>query len=319
MLHKGRWVEDFQPLQASDGRGGFVRLQAGFRNWVTVDGRAGPTGEAGFKAEPGRYHLYVALICPWASRTLMARALKGLQEVVSVSVLDPRITDKVWRFAGSWGGIEGAQADALYGLDYLYQLYLKACPEYSGRVTVPVLWDRQRETIVSNESADIVRMLNSGFGELADSAVDLYPQALQSEIDQVNEFLYPRFNNGVYRAGFATAQAAYEEAVYQVFESLAYIEERVSRSRFLLGEQFTETDIRSFVTLIRFQPAYYALFKTNLRPLSDYPAIGDYMRRIYALPGIAETVNIEHIKQGYYSIKALNPLGIVPVGPANVL
>jgi putative glutathione S-transferase len=282
-----------------------------FRNWITPDGSAGAGGEAGFRAEAGRYHLYVALICPWASRTLMARKLKGLEEVVSVTVVEPFLYDRCWRF----GDYPGAGADPLYDAEYLYELYTRADPAYTGQVTVPVLWDRRRHTIVNNESADIVRMFNSGFGALAEQAIDLYPAALRADIERMNERLYDSFNNGVYRAGFATTQQAYEEAVGQVFDCVAFLECHLENRAWLVGGQLTEADIRAFVTMVRFDVAYFSLFKTNLTRLRDCPNISRYMRRIHALPGIAETVNIDHIKRGYYSIKALNPLGIVPLGP----
>jgi putative glutathione S-transferase len=316
MLVNGQWAEDFQPVHDTDEEGGFVREDAGFRHWITADGRPGPSGEGGFVAEPGRYHLYVALICPWASRTLMVRALKGLQDAVSVTVLDPRLTDKVWRFGGDADALPGSQADPHYGAEFLYELYLHARPDYTGQVTVPVLWDKQRETIVSNESSEIIRMLNSAFGAVAANDLDLYPPALQAEIDAVNERLYHRFNNGVYRAGFATTQIAYNKAVHDVFDSLDFIERRLDEQDFLVANRLTEADVRVFVTLVRFDSAYYGLFKTNLRRVSDYPNISEYIRRIYDLPGVAGTVNTDHIKTGYYSIRALNPSGIVPVGPA---
>jgi putative glutathione S-transferase len=316
MLINGQWAKDFHPVQGTDEEGGFVREESGFRNWITVDGRPGPSGEVGFAAETNRYHLYVALICPWASRTLMVRKLKGLEDIVSVTVLEPQLTDKVWRFGGNAESINGAQSDPLYGSEYLYELYLRAKPDYTGQITVPVLWDRQRETIVNNESSEIIRMLNDGFGDLADNHLDLYPLHLRDEIDSVNDRLYHYFNNGVYRAGFATTQVAYEKAVQDVFESLEFIEQRLQDQIYLVGDQLTEADVRAFVTLVRFDLAYYGLFKTNLKQVRDYPNIRAYIQRIHALPGIAETVNIEHIKAGYYSIRALNPSGIVPVGPA---
>lgn len=309
MLINGKWAKDFEPRHETDEEGGFVREASSFRNWIT------PDGKGGFAAKAGRYHLYVALICPWACRTLMARKLKGLESVVSVSVVDPRITPKVWRFGGFDGCLPGAEPDPLYASDYLYELYQRAKPDYSGQITVPVLWDKQRETIVNNESSEIIRIFNSGFGDLADGRIDLYPAALREEIDQVNERLYERFNNGVYRAGFAETQQAYSSAVRDVFDSLDFIEQRLQGEAFLVGDRLTEADIRAFVTLARFELAYHGLFKTNLRHLSDYPRIRDYLQRIYQLPGMAETVNPEHIKAGYYSIAALNPSGIVPDGP----
>jgi putative glutathione S-transferase len=311
MLVDGKWTENWQPVQASDAKGGFVRQISGFRHWVTPDGSAGPTGNAGFVAEAGRYHLYVALICPWASRTLIARKLKGLQEAISISVVDPRLGDQGWAF----GGYPGTEPDALNGASFLHEIYTKADPHYTGRATVPVLWDKKLGTMVNNESADIVRMLNAGFGDLA-SGPDLYPEALRSQIDAINADIYPRLNNGVYRAGFATTQLAYEEAFDDVFSMLDSLEARLQTGGpFLFGEALTEADIRLFVTLVRFDAAYHGLFKCNLRRLADYSAVSRYLATMLAVPGVAETVSIEHIKAGYYSIKALNPNGIVPKGP----
>lgn len=315
MLVNGKWVENWQPVQAKDEKGGFVRQVSSFRNWVTPDGSAGPTGEPGFKAEAGRYHLYVALICPWASRTLIARKLKGLEDVVSLSITEPAITDQGWRF----GTFPGAIPDSVNGAVYMHEIYTRAAPEFTGRATVPVLWDKQRQTIVNNESADIVRIFNAGFGALATDTYDLYPEELRAGIDPLNDRIYAKLNNGVYRAGFATTQIAYEEAFRAVFEMLDELEQRLSDGRsFLFGERFTEVDIRLFVTLIRFDAAYHGLFKTNLRRIADYPALSAYKDRVRAVPGVDGTVNIDHIKRGYYSIKALNPGGIVPLGPEKV-
>lgn len=312
MLVNGKWTANWHPVQASDAKGGFVRQISGFRNWVTPDGSPGVTGDGGFQAEADRYHLYVAFICPWASRTLMARKLKGLESVISVSIVEPQLLDQGWHF----GDYPGANGDELNGTEWLHQLYTMADPHYTGRATVPVLWDKKRKTIVSNESADIVRMLNSGFGALASSDIDLYPAALSVEIDQLNDEIYPKLNNGVYRAGFATTQVSYEEAYHDVFSMLQTLETRLADGRqFLLGSQFTEADIRLFVTLIRFDAAYHGVFKCNFRQLREYPHLNSYVKRILDMPGIRSTVNIDHIKQGYYSIKALNPNGIVPVGP----
>jgi putative glutathione S-transferase len=307
MLVDGKWVENWQPVQAKDEKGGFVRQVSTFRNWVTPTGEAGPTGIGGFQAEAGRYHLYVALICPWASRTLIARKLKHLDDVISVSVVEPTMTDQGWAFADG--------ADPVNHARYMHEIYTKADSHVNGRATVPVLWDKATGTIVNNESADIVRMLNTGFGALA-SGPDLYPEPLRSEIDALNDRIYPRLNNGVYRAGFATTQVAYEEAFRDVFTELDALEALLDDDRtYVLGEALTETDIRLFVTLVRFDAAYHGLFKTNLKRIADYPRLQAWMERFYAVPGVAETVNISHIKRGYYSIKTLNPLGIVPVGP----
>ncbi|WLD98811.1 glutathione S-transferase family protein [Agrobacterium leguminum] len=312
MLVDGKWTAEWHPVQATDKKGGFVRQTSGFRNWVTPDGSAGPTGEGGFAAESGRYHLYVALICPWASRTLIGRKLKKLEEVISVSVVEPALFDEGWKF----GDYPGSDRDTLNGFTYMHEVYTSADPHYTGRATVPVLWDKKTKTIVNNESADILRMLNSGFGALADNSVDLYPEALRDEIDALNDHIYPRLNNGVYRTGFATTQVAYEEAFADVFATLQELESRlISGGPFLFGDHLTETDVRLFVTLVRFDAAYYGLFKCNLRRIADYPALQAYMMRVLTIPGVRDTVNIDHIKRGYYSIKALNPTRIVPVGP----
>ncbi|RKZ34824.1 MAG: glutathione S-transferase family protein [Gammaproteobacteria bacterium] len=312
MLVDGKWNESWRPVQAVDEDGRFLRQASVFRNWITPDGAPGATGAGGFDAASGRYHLYVALICPWASRTLMVRQLKGLADVISVSAVEPFITEFGWRF----GDYPGAGADEVNGAEYLHEVYTLADPGYTGRVTVPVLWDKQRRTIVSNESADIIRMLNTAFGELADTAVDLRPASLAAEIDAVNEELYGALNNGVYQAGFASSQMAYEEAVDGVFAALDRMEERLSDGRaFLLGDDLTESDIRLFVTTVRFDATYHGLFKCNLRKLADYPYVSEHLQRVLDLPGIWQTVNMDHIKRGYYAIKALNPNGIVPTGP----
>lgn len=318
MLVKGQWQKDFDPVHDTDSDGGFVRELSRFRSLITPDGSAGPSGVGGFKAEAGRYHLFVALICPWASRTLMVRKLKGLEEIISVTVLDPVLTDKVWRFGGQVDTMPGSDPDPFYGAEYLYEIYQRAKSDYTGQITVPVLWDKHQQTIVNNESSEIIRMMNSGFGALAKNDIDLYPQYLQGEIEEVNERLYHQFNNGVYRAGFATTQKAYEIAAGEVMGSLGYLEERLQGNEYLVGNQLTEADIRAFVTLIRFDLAYFSLFKLNLRQVRDFPNLRAYIQRIYQLEGISETVNAEHIKTGYYSIKALNPTGIVPLGPTGL-
>ena len=313
MLVNGKWTDNWQPVQEADEEGRFVRQTSSFRHWITVDGSAGPSGDAGFKAEKGRYHLYVAYICPWASRTLMVLALKGLQDMISVSVVNPALTDQGWKF----GGFEGADEDTLKGATYMHELYTQAAPDFTGRATVPVLWDKQTETIVNNESADIVRMLNTAFNDLGATGPDLYPEALADEIDALNPHIYDNLNNGVYQAGFATTQAAYEEAYQKVFNTLDELEERLSDGRlYLFGDQLTETDIRLFVTLVRFDAAYHGLFKCNRNTLASMHGLHAYMHRLLSLDGVADTVRLDHIKAGYYSIKALNPNGIVPVGPA---
>lgn len=311
MLVNGKWAANWQPVQAKDAKGGFVRQTSSFRNWVTPDGGPGPTGEGGFEAQAGRYHLYVALICPWASRTLIARRIKGLEETISVSVVEPALTEQGWRF----GSYPGTTRDDLNGATYLHEIYTRVDPTFTGRATVPVLWDKHRRTIVNNESADIVRMLNSGFGALADNSVDLYPELLRADIDALNDRIYPRLNNGVYRAGFATTQQAYDEAFDDVFGMLDELEHRLEKRTFLFGDELTETDIRLFVTLVRFDAAYHGLFKCNLRRIADYPNLSRHIERMLEIPGVAGTVNLDHIKRGYYSIERLNPTGIVPRGP----
>ena len=314
MLVNGKWTADWQPVQASDEQGRFVRQTSPFRNWITADGSPGPTGTGGFKAEAGRYRLYVALICPWASRTLIARKLKGLESLIAVTVVNPVLTDQGWAF----GGYPGADADPLHSAAHLHQLYSHAADDYTGRATVPVLWDEKTDTMASNESADILRMFNTAFADLSLGKPDLYPADLAADIDRLNAEIYDSLNNGVYKAGFASTQAAYDEAVAGVFATLARLEDRLSGD-YLFGDRFTETDIRLFVTLIRFDAAYHGLFKTNLHRIADYPRLSAYMARILRQPGVAQTVNLDHIKAGYYSIKALNPAGIVPAGPDHVI
>jgi putative glutathione S-transferase len=311
MLVDGKWTADWHPVQATDAKGGFVRQESSFRNWVTPDGMPGPTGRGGFKAKAGRYHLYAALICPWASRTLIARKLKRLDDAVSVSIVEPRITDQGWRF----GDYPGATRDAANGATWLHELYTRADPHFTGRATVPVLWDRQTGTIVNNESADIVRMLNSGFGALADETVDLCPADLRDEIDAWNARIYLALNNGVYRAGFATTQAAYEEAFGAVFGMLDQLERRLADGPYLFGERLTEADVRVFVTLARFDAAYHGQFKCNLRRIADMARLSAYLGRLMAIPAFRDTFNLDHIKRGYYSIRSLNPTGVVPLGP----
>tara|TARA_B100000446_G_scaffold74809_2_gene70685 strand:+ start:75539 stop:76483 length:945 start_codon:yes stop_codon:yes gene_type:complete len=313
MLVNGIWKENWQPVQNKDKEGRFIRQTSSFRNWITPDGAPGPTGIGGFKAEAGRYHLYVAYICPWASRTLMARALKGLEDIISVSVVNPKLMDQGWQF----GGFNDSDDDDLNGATYLHELYTTVAPGFTGRATVPVLWDKKTKTIVNNESADIVRMFNTAFIELVGEGLDLVPQALVGQIDALNDYIYSDLNNGVYQAGFASSQEAYEEAYEKVFTALDSLEKRLADGqKFLFGDALTESDIRLFVTLIRFDVAYHGLFKCNRNMIKDMPSLHDYMYRILAIKGIQSTVNIEHIKAGYYSIKALNPTGIVPVGPA---
>lgn len=313
MLVNGKWTTDWHPVQAKDDQGRFVRQTSSFRNWITRDGTPGPTGVGGFNAEAGRYRLYVALICPWASRTLIARKLKGLDELIHVTVVNPVLTGQGWRF----GGYPGSQADPVHGATYLHELYSRADSNYTGRATVPVLWDERTGTVVSNESADIVRMFNAAFAGLVPETVDLYPAPLQARIDALNAKIYSQLNNGVYKAGFASTQSAYNEAVDGVFNMLDKLEEGLTGA-FLFGDRFTESDIRLFVTLIRFDAAYHGLFKTNRKRIADYTRLNSYMERVLRLPGVASTVSLDHIKAGYYSIKALNPNGIVPAGPDHI-
>lgn len=310
LLVDGVWHDRWYDTASTGGR--FVRSESQFRNWITPDGSAGPSGKAGFKAEPGRYHLYISLACPWASRVLMIRALKGLEDMIGLSVVNPYMAEHGWTFAPGPGVI----ADPVAGLDYLYQLYLRADPDYSGRVTVPVLWDLKQNTIVSNESAEIMRMFNSAFDGIGAKPGDYAPEALLPEIDAINAEVYDAVNNGVYKAGFATEQGAYENAVTALFACLDRLEERLSEREYLVGDQLTEADIRLFTTLIRFDSVYFGHFKCNLRQLVDYPALWAYTRRIYNLPGIAGTVDFDHIKQHYYrSHPSINPTRIVPKGP----
>jgi putative glutathione S-transferase len=316
MLVNGKWTEDWQPVQKADEKGRFVRQTSSFRHWITPDGSAGPTGEGGFPAEAGRYRLYVGYICPWASRTLMARALKGLEDVIAVTVVAPALSSQGWQF----GGYPGADADPLFGATYLHELYTRADPDFTGRATVPVLWDEKTGTIVNNESADIVRMLDTAFEGLVPSDLRLYPQDLATDIDALNARVYDQLNNGVYKAGFALTQAAYDEAVDGVFAMLDELETRLTDGRdFLFGTRFTEADIRLFVTLICFDAAYHGLFKTNRRRIADYAFLSAYMERVLRLEGVRATVNMDHITRGYYSIKTLNATGIVPTGPQHIL
>ncbi len=313
MLVDGKWSENWQPVQKADEDGNFIRQISSFRNWITSDGRPGPTGEGGFMAEAGRYRLYVALICPWASRTLIACKLKGLDDLIEVVVVNPVLTDEGWRF----GGHPGADEDPLMGARHIHQIYTRADPHFTGRATVPVLWDMARDVMVNNESADILRMFDTAFEGIVSSDLRLYPEALAGEIDALNARIYTMLNNGVYRAGFASSQGAYESAVSDVFTMLDELEAKLTGD-YLFGGELTETDIRTFVTLIRFDAAYHGLFKTNRRQIADYPRLSAYMQRIYHLPGVAETVDMDHITQGYYSVKALNPTGIVPTGPDHI-
>lgn len=310
LLVDGIWHDQWYDTSSTGGS--FKRSDAQFRNWITPDGSAGPTGDDGFKAEAGRYHLYVSLACPWANRTLILRALKGLEEVIGVSVVNPYMGENGWTFAAGPGVI----ADPVGQAKYMYEVYLRAKPDYSGRVTVPVLWDLKRNTIVSNESADIIRMLNSAFDGIATKDGDYSPAALLADIDTINAFTYDAINNGVYKAGFATDQTVYETEVRALFAALDVLEIKLGHQRYLTGDQVTEADWRLFTTLIRFDAVYYGHFKCNLKRLTDYENLWSYTRELYQWPGIAETVNFDHIKQHYYrSHDSINPNRIVPDGP----
>jgi len=311
LLIDGIWRDQWYDTKGADGR--FVRPRSSFRNWVTCDGTAGPTGTAGFAAAPGRYHLYVSLACPWAHRTLIMRALKGLEDLVSLSVVHWRMLDHGWTFAEGAGVI----ADPVRRAEFLYQVYLAADRSYTGRVTTPVLWDKLTGTIVNNESAEIIRMFNAAFDAVGARPGDYYPAHLRGDIDALNERIYATLNDGVYRAGFATTQPAYEDAVGKLFETLDWLEERLSVRRYLCGDRATEADIRLLVTLLRFDLVYFSHFKCNVRRIADYPHLSGYMRELYQMPGVAATFNAQHTKRHYYeSHRTLNPGGIVPVGPA---
>lgn len=311
LLVEGKWQDQWYDTKSSGGR--FQREDAGFRNWVTADGSAGPSGVGGFKAEPNRYHLYVSLACPWAHRTTIYRKLKGLEDMVSLSVVHPFMGDKGWTFAAG----EGVIADPLHDADYAYEIYVAAKPDYTGRVTVPILWDKKTNTIVSNESSEIIRMFNTAFDEVGARAGNFLPTEKLAEIDEINDRVYTAVNNGVYKAGFATTQAAYEEAVTALFEALDMLEARLSQQRYLVGQTITEADWRLFTTLVRFDSVYFGHFKCNIRRIVDYPNLWGYLRELYQVPGVAETVNMTHIKQHYYGSHAnINPTRIVPVGPA---
>ena len=313
LLIDGKWHDKWYDTDKTGGK--FEREAARFRNWVTADGSPGPDGEGGFKAESGRYHLYVSMACPWAHRTLIFRKLKGLEKHISVSVVHPDMVENGWEFRPD----SEQHRDHLHGFRFMHQVYTKAAPEYSGRVTVPTLWDKKKETIASNESAEIIRMFNSAFDGLEGVRADLdfYPGELKGEIDEVNARVYDTVNNGVYKAGFATAQDKYEEAYNALFDSLDWLEERLSDQRYLVGGQLTEADWRLFTTLIRFDAVYYSHFKCNRQRISDFPALSAYVRDLYQVPGVAETVDIDQIKRHYYvSQRTINPTQIVPVGPA---
>ncbi|HMK79642.1 MAG TPA: glutathione S-transferase family protein [Xanthobacteraceae bacterium] len=309
MLIDGVWRTQWHDTKSSGGR--FQRTEPKFRNWVTADGSAGPSGTGGFPAERNRYHLYVSLACPWAHRTVIFRKLKGLEQVISMSEVEPLMGDEGWQFGPD------ADLDTVNGKDRLNQIYLLADPRYTGRVSVPVLWDKERRTIVNNESPEIIRMLNSAFDAFTNNRTDYYPAALRGEIDAVNELVFANVNNGVYRCGFASTQEAYEEAFLDLFGALDQLEARLSRQRYLAGNAITEADWRLFTTLVRFDAVYVGHFKCNLRRIADYPNLSNYLRDLYQVGGIAATVNMDHIKRHYYgSMRNLNPSGVVPLGPA---
>ncbi len=310
LMVKGKLQDNWYEVETKSGE--FIRQDSQFRNWITPSGQPGPTGEGGFVAEPGRYHLYVSYACPWAHRTLIFRKLKKLEDIITVNVVHPHMGPQGWDF----GEYPDATGDNLYSFKYLHEAYVLAQPDYSGIVTVPVLWDKQRHTIVNNESSEIIRMLNQAFDNWGNADIDFYPAHLQGEIDAINSLVYDNINNGVYRVGFAREQAIYEQAFDALFATLDELEARLASQRYLVGGQITEADWRLFVTLIRFDPVYVGHFKCNLRRIADYPNLSNYLRELYQWPGIAETVNLAHIKQHYYYSHAdINPTRIVPKGP----
>ncbi|UWR07744.1 glutathione S-transferase family protein [Ruegeria sp. B32] len=311
LLVDGTWHDTWYDTKSTGGA--FKRSAAQFRNWITADGNAGPSGKDGFKAEAGRYHLYVSLACPWAHRTLIFRQIKELQDLITVSVVHPDMLDRGWTFQTD---DHGATGDALYGLDYAYQVYTRADPNYSGRVTVPILWDKVQETIVSNESSEIIRMFNSAFDEITGNTDDYWPAEMRDAIEEVNARVYSNVNNGVYKSGFATTQEAYDAAVHPLFDTLDWLEDRLSTNRYLMGDRLTEADWRLFTTLIRFDPVYHLHFKCNRRRLIDYPNLWAYTRELYQWPGVAGTVNLHHIVRHYhYSHDSINPHRIIPINP----
>lgn len=310
LLVDGKWVDNWYNTDATGGR--FERKESSFRNWVTADGAPGPSGEGGFKAEPGRYHLYVSHACPWAHRTMILRKLKGLEDLIDVSVVNWFMGDQGWTFQDG----PGVVPDPINGAEFMHQVYTAADPGYTGRVTVPALWDKERNTIVSNESSEILRMFNSAFDAFTESPLDFYPEDLRAEIDAINDPIYHTVNNGVYKSGFATTQEAYDEAVTALFETLDMVEERLSGQRYLAGDRITEADWRLFTTLVRFDPVYFGHFKCNLRRIFDYPNLWNFTKELYQVPGVADTVELEHIRNHYYgSHESVNPTRIVPMGP----
>lgn len=310
LLQNGKWVDQWYDTKATQGR--FVRKAPQFRNWITTDGSKGPSGTAGFKAEPNRYHLYVSLACPWAHRTLIFRTLKGLEEMIPISIVHWYMAENGWTFAPG----DGVVSDPISHAQYMHEIYTAADKNYSGRVTVPVLWDKKQNTIVSNESPEIIRMFNSAFDDIGAKKGDFYPAELRTQIDALNDRIYETVNNGVYKAGFATTQAAYDEAIEPLFASLDWLEDILSEKRYLTGDTITEADWRLFTTLVRFDPVYVGHFKCNKKRISDYPNLFDYTCDLFQQPGIAETVNMKHIKHHYYaSHESINPSRVVPAGP----
>lgn len=310
LLVEGKWKDEWYDTKSTGGH--FIRKDSQFRNWITADGSAGPTGEAGFKVEPNRYHLYVSLACPWACRALIMRSIKGLEDMISISVVNPLMVEHGWTFAEE----DGVIGDPVLNADYMHQIYTHVDPTYSGRVTVPVLYDLKQDKIVNNESSEILRMLNSAFNDVGAKEGDYSPDSLMADIDEINELVYHKINNGVYKAGFATSQEVYEEEVDKVFEGLDEVEALLGKQAYLVGDKITEADWRLFTTLIRFDPVYYGHFKCNLKHVYEYPNIWRYTKELYNWPGVAETVDFRHIKEHYYrSHKTINPTGVVPKGP----
>lgn len=304
LLVEGKWQDKWYDTKSTGGR--FVRRESQFRDWITAD------GSSGFKAEPNRYHLYVSLACPWAHRTLILRKIKKLEDIISISVVDPLMEENGWEFSD----YEGSIVDTVNDSQYLHNIYTEAKPDYTGRVTVPVLWDKQKKTIVNNESSEIILMFNSEFNEFGDTSLDFYPEELRADIDQINETVYHNINNGVYKCGFATTQEAYEEAFHNLFNTLDEIEKILSKQRYLVDNKLTVADWRLFTTLVRFDSVYYTHFKCNLRSIEEYPHLSNYLRELYQYPGVQDTVNFKHIKEHYFkSHKTINPSGVVPIGP----
>ncbi len=311
LLVDGKWHDTWYDTKSTSGA--FKRSAAQFRNWITSDGQPGPSGKGGFNAESGRYHLYVSYACPWAHRTLIFREHKDLSDHVSVSIVHPEMMENGWSFKT---GFQGTTGDTLNGLDYAHQIYTRADPQYSGRVTVPVLWDKHLETIVSNESSEIIRMFNSAFDGITGNTDDYWPEAMRDEIEEVNARVYSDINNGVYKCGFASTQEAYDAAVHPLFETLEWLEQRLSSKRYLMGDRITEADWRLFTTLIRFDPVYHLHFKCNRNRLIDFPNLWAFTRELYQWPGVAPTVNMEHIvRHYYYSHNSINPHRIIPINP----